>query len=183
MNVNFANRMALNLAGVNAHDEMAGGGTRVELQLLLARQIPMRVKPVRVARGQKKSFGAVSFGQSGLRCFKMLRRWHGAERVFPAGAAGGRRCGLVALEQERRNFNFFAADVSAAGGCGFWFGGTAWAHHPGGRLFPGCHPGWFFFYNRNSLFLALNALPEGKLRREPAGRNVNFSGGMWIIFL
>src|ERR1035441_2999838 len=86
MNVNFANRMALNLAGVNAQDEMAGGGSRVELQLLLARQIPMRVKPVRVARGQKKFFRAVSFGQFGFRRFKMLRRRHGAERVFPAGA-------------------------------------------------------------------------------------------------
>src|SRR5664280_1594532 len=134
MNVNFANRMALNLAGVNAEDEMAGGGSRVELQLLLARQIPMRVKPVRVARGQKKFFRAVSFGQFGFRYFKMLRWRHGAKRVLPAGAAGGRRRGLVAFEQERRDFNFFAADVSAAGGCGFWFGGAPgapWAHNTG----------------------------------------------------
>jgi hypothetical protein len=82
----------------------------------------------------------------------MLRRRHGAERVFPAGAAGGRRRGLVAFEQERRDFNFFAADVNAAGGCGFWFGGAAWAHNAGGRLFPGWRGGWFCFHNRNSLF-------------------------------
>jgi hypothetical protein len=113
----------------------------------------------------------------------MLRRGHGAERVFPAGAAGGRRRGLVAFEQERRDFNFVAAGVGAPGGCGFWFGGAAWAPNPGGRLFPGCHACWFCFHNRNSLFLALNALPGEKLRREPAGRNVNFSSGMWIIFL
>jgi hypothetical protein len=135
MNVNFANRMAFDLAGVNAQDEMAVGGARVELQLLLARQIPMRVKPVRVARGQKKFLCAVGLGQFGFRRFKMLRRRHGAERVFPAGAAGGRRRGLVAFEQERRNFNFFAADVSAAGGCGFWFGGAARAHTRVGGVF------------------------------------------------
>jgi uncharacterized Fe-S cluster-containing radical SAM superfamily protein len=102
----------------------------------------------------------------------MLRRWHGAERVFPAGAAGRRRCGLVAFKQERRDFNFFAAD-----GCGLWFGGAAWAHNLGGRFLSGCHACWFCFHNRNSLFLALNALPGEKLRREFAGRNVNFPAG------
>ena len=146
MNVNFANRMAFNLAGVNAQDEMAVGGLRVELQLLLARQIPMRVKPVRVARGQKKFFGAVSFGQFGFRRFKMLRRRHGAERIFLAGAAGGRRRGLVAFEQERRDFNFFAADGERLrrDGCGFWAAfrrrgvrGASPHAHAGGRLFSG----------------------------------------------
>jgi hypothetical protein len=62
MNVNFANRMAFDLAGINAQDEMAVGGARVELHLLLARQIPMRIKPVRVAGGQKKFPGAVGLG-------------------------------------------------------------------------------------------------------------------------
>jgi hypothetical protein len=102
----------------------------------------------------------------------MLRRRHGAERVFPAGAAGGRRRGLVAFEQERRDFNFFAA-----GGCGFGFGGAAWAHNTGDRLFSGCHACWFRFHNRNSPFLALNSLPGETLRREFAGRNVNFPAG------
>jgi hypothetical protein len=114
---------------------------------------------VRIARGQNKFFGAVGFGQFGFRRCKILRRRHGAERVFPARTADGRGRGLVAFEQERRYFNLLAADVSTANGCGFWFGGAARAHNAGGRLFPGWRGVWFCFHNRNSLFLALNSLP------------------------
>jgi len=86
-------------------------------------------------------------------------RWQAAVRAgrLQAGAA---------------DFNFFAAD-----GCGLWFGGAARGHNPGGRFLSGCHACWFCFHNRNSLFLALNALPGEKLRREFAGRNVNFPAG------
>ena len=73
VDVDFVKRMAFDFAGVNAEDQMAVRRLHVELQLLLARQVPVRVKPVRIARGQKKFFRAVGFGQFGLRRFKLLR--------------------------------------------------------------------------------------------------------------
>ena len=69
---------------------MAVGGLRVQLQLLLARQIPVRVKPVRVARGQEKFLGAVGFGQFGLRGFEnVARAASGRGRNFSPGPLAG----------------------------------------------------------------------------------------------
>ena len=158
MNVNFANRMAFNPAGVNPQDEMAVGGSRV-IHLLVVRQIPMRVKPVRIARGQKKPLRAVSLGQFGIRRFKMWRRRHGAECEFPAGAGDGRRCGLVAFEQERRNFNFFAAGEAGRTVLVLGLAARRGRATLAAVFFLGWRGGWFCFHNRNSLFLAINSLP------------------------
>ena len=53
MDVDFVSRMAFNLAGKNAENEVAVGGLDVQDVLLFAGQIPVRVKPVRIARGKK----------------------------------------------------------------------------------------------------------------------------------
>ena len=96
---------------------------RVQLQLLLARQIPVRVKPVRVARGEKKFSRAVGFGQFGFRRFQnVARAASGPSEYFSTGTADGRRRGLIAFEQNGRNFDFFA--VRGFVGFGFGFGGV-----------------------------------------------------------
>ena len=79
----------------------------------------MRIKPVRVARGQKQLACAISFGQFGFRSLKMLRQRRGTERIFLAGTADGRCHGLIAFKQNGRNFNFFAAGAGTTTGCGF----------------------------------------------------------------
>ncbi len=99
---------------VNPHDQMTVGGLRIQLQLLLARQVPVDVKPVGIARGEEKFFGPVGLGQLGFRRWKILQGRRRAEGKFFAGAAGGRRFGGITFEQDRRNLAFFAAGVGAA---------------------------------------------------------------------
>jgi hypothetical protein len=53
VNMDFVGRMAFDFAGVNAEDEMPVSGSRVEFLLLRDGQIPVGVKPVRIARGEK----------------------------------------------------------------------------------------------------------------------------------
>ena len=63
VDMDFVKRMAFDLVRVDAEDEVAVGGLGIELVLLLAGEVPMRVEPVRVARGEEKFFGAVGFRQ------------------------------------------------------------------------------------------------------------------------
>jgi len=158
----------------------------------------MRVKPVRIAGGQEQLARAVGVGQFGLRGFKMLRRRHGPERKFLAGTADGRRRGLVALEQNGGNFNFFSADGFAGlgfsgafgfqrlgrtavggGGCfGQRLSGGAGVHCgcTVGCLLPdwqgGCR---FSFHSSNSLFRGDGFMAMKSLRRERGWRNGNFT--------
>ncbi len=146
MHVNFVERMAFQLVRVNPQNQVAVRGFHIQSGLLLARQIPLRVKPVRVARGQGKFLGAVGLGQFGFRRFKMRRGRRGAEREFFAGTADGRRRGRVAFQQNRRDFDGFAADrrppgfqdffrrAHGAGKQGFAFGFDRRGGGDGGRF-------------------------------------------------
>ena len=71
--------MPFNPAGENAENEMTIGGLGVKRILLFAGQIPVRVKPVRIARGQGEFLGAVSLGQLGLHRLKMRRGRRGTQ--------------------------------------------------------------------------------------------------------
>ncbi len=171
--------MAFQPVRVNPQNEVAVRGLRVQFRLLFARQIPVRVKPVRVARGQGKFLGAVGFGQFGFRRLKMRRGRRGTERIFFAGAADGRRRGLVAFKQNGRHFDGLAARgrtpwfqdffgrSHGAGEQGFAFGFDRWLRSGGAGLFGGfasttlacCARGllmiwcehYFFFHNRDSM--------------------------------
>ena len=128
MDVDFVKRMTFDLLRINPQHKMTVGGLRVQLQLLRLRQIPVRVKPVRVARGEKKFFRAIGFRQFGFSRRKRLRGRRRAERVFLARSADGHRRGRIAFEQNGRGFDFLFAGVSAAdegfgGDFGFRLGG------------------------------------------------------------
>ena len=87
----------------------------------------MRVKPVRVACGEKQSLRAVSLGQLGL--FDGAFGFAGGrrtQRIAFTGSAGTGAGRLVSLEEERRDFQFCLC---------FCFGdGSGWL--AGGRAMP-----------------------------------------------
>jgi len=69
----------------------------------------LRVKPVRIAGGQKQLACAISLRKFGFRCFKLLRGCSGAERVFLARSADGHRRRFVAFQQDGWDLYFFAS--------------------------------------------------------------------------
>ena len=74
VDVDFVGGMALDFSRKNPQHQMAVGGLGVQLILLLAGQVPVRVKPVRIARGEKQFFGAVTFRQFAAGKFLFGRR-------------------------------------------------------------------------------------------------------------
>src|SRR5581483_1135558 len=103
MDMDLSERFALHGAEVDAHDEMTVGGKRVVLALLLAGQVPPGVEPMRIARGQEQSFGAVSLGQFSRRfaASGMDAGRHGAKGVALSRPAGNGSGGLIPFEQNR----------------------------------------------------------------------------------
>ena len=77
VDVDFVSGMTFDFSGENPQHQMAVGGFRVQFILLFAGQIPVRVKPVRITRGEKKFFGAVTVRQ--LTAGKLLIWWDGAQ--------------------------------------------------------------------------------------------------------
>jgi hypothetical protein len=107
MNVDFIARLAGDSVLVNAQDEMAVGRAGVVGLELIASEIPVGVKPMRVPGGKEETTGAIS-----------LREFRGARRLFDgsfgrlgvafAGAAsGGWRRGCVAFQENGRDIEFF----------------------------------------------------------------------------
>ncbi len=102
MDVNFGDGLAARRFEVDANDEVAVARVGVVTALLIGGQIPMRVKPMRVARCEQKGFGTVGFGQLTFGR-EFFNRRCGAERVTLAGTADGCRSGPVTFEQNRGN--------------------------------------------------------------------------------
>lgn len=100
---------------------------------LLAAQIPIRVEPVRVARGEPEPGCAVGLGQFIADFHPAGWRGHGGTEGIPlAGAADGRAGRRVAHQQDGRDFQFGltgrpddAAGLHAGGG-----GGPGGANRP-----------------------------------------------------
>jgi len=108
MNMNLGERLALDFIDVNAEHQMTVHGSGIESALLFTGKIPTSVEPVRIARGEEQSLGAVSFGQlGGFGRAGMRWWWRGTKGVTLAGAAGsGCGGGLIAFEKNGRNRNF-----------------------------------------------------------------------------
>src|SRR5690348_10498208 len=102
MNMNLFNRLGRKRVEVNAQNQMAIHGEAVVFALLFARKVPMRVKPMRIARGEQKTFGAVGFGQFTFG-FEFFERWSWPKRITLAGAADRWRGWFIAFEQDCRN--------------------------------------------------------------------------------
>src|ERR1051325_4653682 len=87
---------------MHAHDQVFVGGELVVLELLLAREIPMRVKPVRIARGEEQLSCSVSFGKFAFGAGPRDGRRR-TEFVTPSRPARPRRGRLIAFEENRWN--------------------------------------------------------------------------------
>src|ERR1035438_8420185 len=71
--------------------------------LLLLREVPMRIKPVRIARGQQQLPGPVGFGQRRLLGFWLASGCRWPQGILLTQASHGRREGFVALQENLRN--------------------------------------------------------------------------------
>src|SRR5213592_4290067 len=107
MNLHFSERFVRDGFEINAQREAAAGGKLLAIPDLVAGQIPMGVKPVRVAGSEQQSFCTVGFwklpqlaGGSG-----MLARRRGAERIAFSWPADLRRRRFIAFERNRRHLD------------------------------------------------------------------------------
>ena len=89
MDVNFGNVRARLIRIVQAQDHVAIHRTRVVAELFLHREIPVRVKPVRIARRQEQSPRAVRSRGAALGFIEMIQRRSRAERELFSRAAEG----------------------------------------------------------------------------------------------
>ena len=103
MNVDFGNTFFRASRVMNPHDQMTIHGESVVAELFLVRKIPVRVKPVRVARGEKQSPGVVRRRQWRGTFVEMIRRRGRAERKFFRRSAFGEKTRFIAFEQKCRN--------------------------------------------------------------------------------
>ena len=105
VDVNLPIRLAAGLVLVDAQHQMAVHGAGVVFLELFTGQIPVRVKPVRVARGEQQPLRAIRFRQRRqLRPARGRRGGgRGSEGVTLAGTAGGRGRRGVAFEQKGGN--------------------------------------------------------------------------------
>ncbi len=153
LNMQFLDRRPFGCFEVNAQDQVLIARPGIVRALLLARQIPMRIQPVRIARGQQQMLRAVRLRQLAfvLECFHRRARPKG---VTLSGPAHRRRLRPLGLQQNRgnvsRRFARGPGGLSFSGGffglprslrfCGFSrsrFGGGALAHDAFARGFAG----------------------------------------------
>ena len=103
MHVDFSDRAGPDRAGENPHDEMTVGGKGVVAPLLLRREVPVRIQPVRIARGQQQLPGPIGLGQCRFFGSGLAGGGRRPQGILLSRAGHGRRDGFVALQENLRN--------------------------------------------------------------------------------
>ena len=91
MDVDFCHRPFPDRAAIDSHHEMVVGRKGVVTPLLLQREVPVRIEPVRVPRGQRQLPGPVSFGQCSFVGSGVARWGRWAQDILLTRTGRGRR--------------------------------------------------------------------------------------------
>ncbi len=104
--VDFGDRWHGLPVGTDTQNQVVIGRGRIVTRLLLGGEVPMGIKPMRVARGRAEALSAVGRRQAGRLRPRWLRRGgRSGSRVLSLGGRRGLGRGAVALEEYRGYFS------------------------------------------------------------------------------
>ena len=107
--------------GANPQNEMLVDRERIKIALLLAREIPVGIKPVRIAGGEHQFLRAIGVRQLAFRFQPLDRRGRtqGIPLTRPADRNGGR---VVILQEDRQDARRLGEILAGGRGDGGSFG-------------------------------------------------------------
>src|SRR3982750_2434930 len=103
MNVDFVDGLVGNGVAENSQNQMVIGRERVVTVLLFMAEIPIRIKPMRIAGDEHYSLGAISLRQFPLPSIRLNGRNGGSKGELPARTFGRQGRRFITFEKNGGN--------------------------------------------------------------------------------